>query len=235
MADTAPLPAHPPQTGDDTDEELTDEQVRELLTQTAERMRAKPPQSATEAPFKLPKLNPGYIADTYSTTQGAITKLDGSKLLPKKEQALANGIKKIEDPVQLKKQKKEEKRATAGSDWFNLPRTEMTPELRRDLQLLKMRNVLDSKRHYKKSDSKSDVPAFSQVGTIIEGPTEFYSSRINKKDRHQTLVEEVLAQEEQSGKFKSKYENIITSKKSGKKGFYKALQEKRRKGKVIKP
>lgn len=129
----------------------------------------------------------------------------------------------------------QEKKATAGSDWFNMPRTEMTDELRRDLQLLKMRNVLDPKRHYKKSDSKSDVPAFSQVGTIIEGPTEFYSGRINKKDRHRTLVEEVLAQEEQTGKFKGKYENIIKSKTSGKKAFYKALQEKRRKGKVVKP
>jgi hypothetical protein len=125
--------------------------------------------------------------------------------------------------------------ATAGSDWFNLPRTEMTPELRRDLQLLKMRNVLDPHRHYKKSDSKSDVPAFSQVGTIIEGPTEFYSGRINKKDRHQTLVEEVLAQEDHSGKFKSKYDNIIKSKTSGKKAFYKGVQDKRRKGKVFKP
>ncbi|OAG05551.1 Fcf2-domain-containing protein [Paraphaeosphaeria sporulosa] len=235
MADMASLPAHPPQMEDDTDEELTDEQVRELLAEAAERMRVKASQPSNDAPFTLPKLNPGHIADTYSTTHGAITKLDASKLLPKKDQVLANGIKKIEDPVQLKKQKAEEKKATAGSDWFNLPRTEMTPELRRDLQLLKMRNVLDPKRHYKKSDSKSDVPAFSQIGTIIEGPTEFYSGRIAKKDRHQTLVEEVLAQEDQSGKFKSKYQNIIKSKTSGKKAFYKALQDKRRKGKVFKP
>ena len=107
MADMAPLPAHPPQMEDDTDEELTDEQVRELLTEAAERMRANPSQSATDAPFKLPKLDPGHIADTYSTTHGAITKLDGSKLLPQRDQALANGIRKIEDPVQLKKQKQE--------------------------------------------------------------------------------------------------------------------------------
>lgn len=107
MADMAPLPAHPPQMEDDTDEELTDEQVRELLAEAAERMRAKAAQPANDAPFKLPKLNPGHIADTYSTTHGAITKLDTSKLLPKKDQLLANGIKKIEDPVQLKKQKAE--------------------------------------------------------------------------------------------------------------------------------
>ncbi|KAJ4302841.1 dTDP-fucopyranose mutase [Kalmusia sp. IMI 367209] len=231
------LPAHQPLLEDDTDEELTDEQVRQLLSEASERMHAKTSPSTRDAPFKLPKLNPGHIANTYSKTQGAITKLDSSKLLSKKELSLANAVKKIEDPVQLKKQKKrvKEKKATAGSDWFNLPRTEMTPELRRDLQLLKMRNVLDPKRHYKKSDTKSDVPAFSQVGTVIEGPTEYYNGRINKRDRKQTLVEEVLAQEEQSGRFKSKYENIIKSKSSGKKAFYKALQEKRRKGKVIKP
>jgi hypothetical protein len=116
-----------------------------------------------------------------------------------------------------------------------LPRTELTPELRRDLQLLKMRNVLDPKRHYKKSDSKSDVPAFSHVGTIVEGPTEYYNGRINKKDRKQTFVEEVLAQEASSGKFKRKYDDILKSKSSGKKAFYKALKAKRSKGKVFKP
>lgn len=105
MADMALSPAHPSRIEEDTDDELSDEQVRELLTQAAERMRATPFQPAADAPFKLPKLNPGHIADTCSTTQGAITRLDGSKLLPKNEQALANGIKKIEDPVQLKKQK----------------------------------------------------------------------------------------------------------------------------------
>lgn len=74
-----------------------------------------------------------------------------------------------------------------------MPKTDLTPELRRDLQLLKMRNVLDPKRHYKKDNKKGDVPAFSQVGTIIEGATEFYSSRLKNKDRKQTMLEEVIA------------------------------------------
>ena len=73
--------------------------------------------------------------------------------------------------------------------------------MRRDLQLLKMRSVLDPKRHYKKENSKNDIPAYSQVGTIIEGPTEFYSSRIAKRDRRQTIMEEVIAQEKSSGRF----------------------------------
>lgn len=138
-------------------------------------------------------------------------------------------------PSYIKLTAVQEKNATAGSQWFNMPKTELTPELRRDLQLLKMRSVLDPKRHYKKDNSKNDVPAFSQVGTIIEGATEFYSSRVNKKDRKQTILEEVIAQEQDSGRFKRKYDDISKSKSSGKKAFYKALKAKRSKGKIVKP
>lgn len=113
-----------------------------------------------------------------------------------------------------------------------MPKTDLTPELRRDLQILKMRNVLDPKRHFKKMDSK-DVPAFSQVGTVIEGPTEYYNARINNKDRKRTFVEEVLAQEAQTGRFKNKSLEIQQKKASGKKAFYQALKAKR-KGRVEK-
>ncbi|KAF1829894.1 Fcf2-domain-containing protein [Decorospora gaudefroyi] len=233
------LPAHPPLLDDDTDEDLSDEQIRELLNEAAVRMQAKAaaahPVTRPDAPFKLPKLKPGHIADTYEKTDGNITRLDHSKLVDKKQAALANGIKKINDPLQIKKRKQEEKKATAGAQWFNMPKTELTPELRRDLQLLKMRNVLDPKRHYKKDNSKSDVPAFSQVGTIIEGPTEFYSSRLKNKERKQTILEEVVAQEQDSGRFKKKYEDIQKAKASGKKNYYKAVKAKRNKGKVVKP
>ncbi|OAL51283.1 Fcf2-domain-containing protein [Pyrenochaeta sp. DS3sAY3a] len=230
------LPAHQPLFEDDTDEELSDEQIRELLNEAAMRMRAKTASQpvTSDAPFKLPKLKPGHIADQYEKTEGNITRLDSSKLIDKEQQTLANGIKKIDDPLHVQKMKKQEN-ATAGSRWFNMPKTELTPELRRDLQLLKMRSVLDPKRHYKKDNSKNDVPAFSQVGTIIEGATEFYSSRVNKKDRKQTILEEVIAQEQDSGRFKRKYDDISKSKSSGKKAFYKALKAKRSKGKVVKP
>ncbi|KAF2715190.1 Fcf2-domain-containing protein [Pleomassaria siparia CBS 279.74] len=217
------LPAHQHQPEDDTDEELSDEQVRELLNQAERRMRAKQAASPIDARSKLPTLNPGFVANSYM--KGG--RLDDSKLISEEDRLLARGIKKIEDPVQIKKAKAEEKKATAGSDWFNLPATELTPELRRDLQLLKMRGVLDPKRHYKK-DNKSEYPAFSQVGTVIEGPTEFLKGRLTNKERKKTLMEEVLAQEQQSGRFKRKVTEIHATKMSGKKGFYKALQAKRK-------
>jgi hypothetical protein len=101
------LPAHQPLREDDTDEELSDEQIRELLDGAAQRMRAKQPVTRPDAPFKLPKLRPGHISDTYEKTEGNITRLDHSKLIDEKQQALANGIKKIEDPIALKRQRKE--------------------------------------------------------------------------------------------------------------------------------
>jgi hypothetical protein len=112
-----------------------------------------------------------------------------------------------------------------------MPRTNLTPELKRDLQLLRNRSVLDPKRHYKKESAKALVPEFSQVGTIIEGPTEFFSSRLVKKDRKRTFVEEVLAGENDTHRFKTKYNDIQKAKTSGKKAHYRAIKAMRaRKG-----
>lgn len=116
---------------------------------------------------------------------------------------------------------------TAGSDWFDLPKTELTTELKRDLQLLRMRSVLDPKRHYKKEGGKARPPQYSQVGTIIEGPTEFFSSRIAKRDRKKTFVEEALAAEQGNKRFEAKYKDIQSVKQSGKRSYYKNLRAKR--------
>jgi hypothetical protein len=95
-----------------------------------------------------------------------------------------------------------------------------------------MRSVLDPKRFYKKESSKASVPEFSQVGTIIEGPTEFFTARLTNKERKRTLVEEVLQSEKNSGRFKSKYNEIQESKTSGKKAHYKKMKAIRRGEKV---
>lgn len=33
----------------------------------------------------------------------------------------------------------------------------------------------------------------AQIGTVIEGPTEYFSARLTKKQRKQTIVDEILA------------------------------------------
>lgn len=87
--------------------------------------------------------------------------------------------------------------------------------------------MLDPKRHYKKENGKAQPPKYSQIGTIVEGPTEFFSGRIAKKDRKRTFVEEALVLERDTKRFESKYREIQASKQSGKRSFYKTLQAKR--------
>ena len=103
----------------------------------------------------------------------------------------------------------------------------MTPEISRDLQLLRMRSVLDPKRHYKKTDAKAKGPEFFQIGTIIEGPTEFYSARLQHRDRKEHIVDEVMSHELSTGRFRNKYNDIQALKSSGKRAHYQKLKEMR--------
>ena len=63
------------------------------------------------------------------------------------------------------------------SNWFDLPATQITDEVKRDLRLLRLRGVMDPKRFYKSVD-QSKFPKYFQFGTVVEGPTEFYSGQL---------------------------------------------------------
>ncbi|KAF3925649.1 hypothetical protein ABW21_db0208054 [Orbilia brochopaga] len=136
---------------------------------------------------------------------------------------------RVDDPVKIEKAKKEKKDKTAGADWYHMPATALTPEIKRDLQMIKLRNVLDPHKHFKGDDWKGKLPQYFQMGTLIEGPTEYYSARLSNKDRQKSMVDEVLASGESKSRFKRKYAEIQAKKRSGRKEFYKKLKEKRHK------
>jgi len=54
-----------------------------------------------------------------------------------------------------------------------------------------------------------------QVGRVISAPGEFYSSRIPRKQRKRTLVEELLANEEARSYHKKKYLELQKKASSG--------------------
>jgi hypothetical protein len=81
-----------------------------------------------------------------------------------------------------------------------------------------------------KKQGKFKIPEYSQVGVLVEGPTEFFNGRIQKKDRKKTFVDDALATESKTGRFKMKYGEVQKSKTSGKKAFYKALKARRKSG-----
>lgn len=55
-----------------------------------------------------------------------------------------------------------ERSKTKGKDWFNLPAQEMTEEVKNELELIRMRSVLDPKHFYKRSEMKT-LPKYFQV------------------------------------------------------------------------
>ncbi|KAH6833423.1 Ypt/Rab-GAP domain of gyp1p superfamily protein [Perilla frutescens var. hirtella] len=98
------------------------------------------------------------------------------------------------DPRKLNKLARKQVKDTAGKNWFDMPAQTITPELKKDLQLLKLRSVIDPKRHYKKGDSRSKtLPKYFQVGTVIESASEFFTGRLTKKERKTTIADELLS------------------------------------------
>ncbi|KAG9350873.1 hypothetical protein JZ751_024762 [Albula glossodonta] len=111
----------------------------------------------------------------------------------------------------LKLKRKVEKEKTTGAGWFNMKAPELTEELTNDLKVLKMRATMDPKRFYKKND-RDGFPKYFQVGTVVDNPVDFYHSRIPKKQRKRTMVEELLADAEFRSYNKKKYKQVITEK-----------------------
>jgi hypothetical protein len=109
----------------------------------------------------------------------------------------------------FKKGTKREADTSAGSGWFGMKATAMTDELKTDLAIIKNRTYLDPKRFYKSSDKFGKV---LQVGTVIEGATEFYSSRLTKKQRRSNLAEEIMADPASADYTKNKFKKMQQSK-----------------------
>ena len=95
----------------------------------------------------------------------------------------------------------------AGNGWFNMPAVEYTPELRRDMRLLKLRGAYDPKRFYK-TDDTSKLPKHFQIGTVVEGAADFYSARMTKKERKRTLAEEIASNPEITAARKKRFKKL---------------------------
>jgi len=74
----------------------------------------------------------------------------------------------------------------------NKPAAVISEELKRDIAVIKMRNYLDPKKFYKSADA---FGPHAQLGTIIEGPTEYYSGRLTKKERRTTVLDEFRSED----------------------------------------
>lgn len=92
----------------------------------------------------------------------------------------------------LKRERKAEREKTLGKNWYGMRAPDKDDPVRKDFELIQMRGVLDPKRFYKHQDRKA-VPKYFQMGTVMDEGTDFYGSRLTKKQRKSTLVEELMA------------------------------------------
>jgi len=97
------------------------------------------------------------------------------------------------DPHALAKRDKASRPDTAGKNWFDLPAQKIDVDLKRELRLLRLRGAFDAKRFYKSFDNNK-FPKHFALGTVVEGATEYYSGRLDGKQRRKaTLSEQLLA------------------------------------------
>lgn len=80
---------------------------------------------------------------------------------------------------------------TAGARWFDLPAPELTPELKADLRVLRLRSAFTPTSFYKKDD-QTKFPRYFQMGTVVEGAGEFYSARLSRRERASSFAEEIM-------------------------------------------
>ncbi|XP_059946138.1 deoxynucleotidyltransferase terminal-interacting protein 2 isoform X2 [Mesoplodon densirostris] len=116
-----------------------------------------------------------------------------------------------ESKYKLQKKRRQERQKTAGDGWFGMKAPELTDELKNDLRALKMRASMDPKRFYKKND-RDGFPKYFQIGTIVDNPADFYHSRVPRKQRKRTIVEELLADSEFRRYNRRKYSEIMAEK-----------------------
>jgi len=145
--------------------------------------------------------NSGFLSATsrraskYSTTRSSATPyydLESSKLAMLDKPCYVEGID-IMGKRKLKKKQKEESERTKGVKWFNMQAPELTQERKNDLEALRLRGALDTKHFYKRNNL-THQPKYFQIGKIVEGPADYYNSRVPKRQRKKTLADEMVAE-----------------------------------------
>ncbi|XP_002751160.2 deoxynucleotidyltransferase terminal-interacting protein 2 [Callithrix jacchus] len=204
---------------DENEDELSDEE--DLLNSTKAKL-LKLTSSSIDPGLSIKQLGGLYInfnADKLQSNKRTLTQIKEKKKNELLQKAVITpDFEKnhcvppySESKYHLQKKRRKERQKTAGDGWFGMKAPEMTDELKNDLKALKMRASMDPKRFYKKND-RDGFPKYFQIGTIVDNPADFYHSRIPKKQRKRTIVEELLADSEFRRYNRRKYSEIMAEK-----------------------
>jgi len=228
-----------------TNELTTKSSPTERKSSVATDVTRKKKTVALEQGNSLSKLIPGYTAPPTLTSQSLLARYRpvssrggaGIEDLRRKALSEQSGVKaaaaaakkmlQSNAPVASFKMAHRKNRqrgppGDAGDGWFGMKPTPMTEDVKRDLRLIRNRNYLDPKRFYKSADPIEKKVV--QIGTVVEGAAEYYSSRLTKKQRRTNLVDEVLADPATASYAQNKYRDMQREKTAA------AMKRKKYKG-----
>ncbi|GAA5941173.1 Fcf2 domain-containing protein [Sporobolomyces koalae] len=120
-------------------------------------------------------------------------------------------------PRLSKKQYKANQPHTAGSKWFDMPATPMTPELKRELDAMRLRNALDPKKFLKGGAKNDKVGEFFQVGHVITPNSRATTSSSLPTASKRSFVEELVEDEQARAYAKRKTQEVMRKGMSGRK------------------
>eukprot|EP01025_Chloroclados_australasicus_P036334 TRINITY_DN3702_c0_g1_i4.p1 TRINITY_DN3702_c0_g1~~TRINITY_DN3702_c0_g1_i4.p1 ORF type:complete len:361 (-),score=37.40 TRINITY_DN3702_c0_g1_i4:577-1629(-) len=161
-----------------------------------------------------------YVGDIQDTNKGI------QKLVQERNKKVAKQV--LAPPLNHKRMLKEARAKqadTKGKEWYDLPAPTITPELERDLKVVRLRENFDPKRFYKSFESDK-LPKYFQIGTVIQGAADFYSGRLPKRLRRKTITEELLADPDLKEMRKKRFDQIVDEKKQ-----WQASKKERKKAK----
>lgn len=118
-------------------------------------------------------------------------------------------------------------------EWHEIPEARMTPQLQKDLRVIENRQHLDPKRFYKSSGTgrrKGELPSRVHVGTVVVGAHEFYSSRLTRRERRRTVLDEVMSDQRIMNYTKNKFKTLQKAKQINKRVVDPAARKNRRNG-----
>ncbi|KDE04743.1 hypothetical protein MVLG_04882 [Microbotryum lychnidis-dioicae p1A1 Lamole] len=109
---------------------------------------------------------------------------------------------------------------TAGPSWFNMPAPAITPQLKREVQAMRLRNALDPKRFYRGDAAKADskLPEFFQVGHVLNESQRPTNADPVGRVKKRSFVEELVEDEQAKAYTKRKTVEVMRKGMSGRKG-----------------
>jgi len=198
------------------------------LKEIADKLRQEPQQSEEKDDGTVEVVSEHLQEDTYDPKDTLLSliskkrmkelrKYSDNRLKPGEDSRVIKALKSsvtknLENQIELppltekEKKEKEKKADNAGSNWANLPLTDLTDEVKSHFRIVKNRANL-RRDQFGKVQSGDLYPKYSVMGTILPDPRD-RADRFRTKTKKRHLVDEVLKDQDSTNWLKRKYDSI---------------------------